>query len=252
MLFPLDAPGAAAAAWLVIVLGYVVFGLSGFGASLITIPILSHFYPVPFVLALAAVLDLGSALTLGYKRRRDAAVAELKWLLPFSVVGAIAGVTLLMHLPRDATLIALGAFIGGYGLYGLFERGATRKVRLGWAPVAGGFGGAAGTLFGIGGPPYLIYLTRRISDKQALRATMSVMVAFNLLTRLIVFGVAGLMLQPGLLLALLWFIPAGALGLWLGNRLHLGISHEAMLRILYVVLLGCGLSLLFRAGLVDL
>ena len=52
----------------IIALGYILFGMTGFGASLITIPVLSHVYPVPFVLALAALLDLGSALILGVRR----------------------------------------------------------------------------------------------------------------------------------------------------------------------------------------
>lgn len=247
-MYPFDDPGAAYAGFAIIALGYVVFGISGFGASLITIPVLSHLYPLPFVLALAVLLDLGSALVIGLKRRRDAVLSELKWLMPFSVVGAVLGVTLLVSLPRDATLLALGLFIGGYGIYGLLERVEKRSIGQRWAPLAGVLGGAAGSLFGIGGPPYLVYLTRRVFDKDRLRATMSFTVAFNLIVRLIVFAVAGLLLQPYLLLALAWFIPATVLGLWFGNRLHLSVSHQTLLRILYVMLLGCGISLVMRAG----
>lgn len=47
---------------LVIFAGYVVFGMTGFGASPITIPVLAHFLPLPFVLALCSVLDLAAAL----------------------------------------------------------------------------------------------------------------------------------------------------------------------------------------------
>lgn len=97
----------------IIAIGYVVFGISGFGASLLTIPLLSHIYPVTFVLALAALLDMGSAFFIGLKERRHADVAEIKWLVPFSVIRAIASVTLLIHLPRELTLAALGTFIGG-------------------------------------------------------------------------------------------------------------------------------------------
>jgi hypothetical protein len=247
--FPFDDPGAAIAGFTIIAAGYVIFGITGFGASLITIPVLSHFYPVPFVLALAGVLDLGSALLLGFRRRREAAFAEIRWLIPFSIAGAVLGVTLLVSLPRDATLLALGAFIGGYGIYGLAQRAPGAAIARGWAPVAGMLGGATGTLFGMGGPPYLIYLTRRIFDKGPLRATMSVMVSFSLVTRLIVFAAAGLLLQPFLVTALLWFVPATAFGLWLGHRLHIGIAHETLLRVLYLVLVGCGLSLLLRTGL---
>lgn len=245
-MLPYDSLAPALVGFAVVAIGYVVFGISGFGASLLTIPILSHFYPVPFVLALAVVLDLGSALIIGTRTRRDAEVAEIRWLMPFSVAGAILGATLLLTLPREATLTALGIFIGGYGIYGLSVRGRLAQVSRAWAPVAGTFGGMTGTLFGMGGPPYLIYLSRRLFDKDRLRATMSTMVAFSLITRLTVFGVAGLMLQSELLAGVLVFFPAALLGITIGTRVHVALSHDTLLRILNLVLLACGLSLLAR------
>jgi uncharacterized membrane protein YfcA len=245
--FPFDAPIAAIVGIAIIVTGYTLFGVTGFGASLITIPVLSHFYPLPFVLVLAGLLDLGSGLVLGVQRRRDAAVSELRWLIPFAMFGAALGVTLLVNLPRDASLLGLGMFIGGYAIYGLMERGATHGIGQGWAPLAGTLGGIAGTLFGMGGPPYLIYLTRRVNDKNSLRATMSVMVIFSLVIRLVAFAIAGLLLQPDLDVALIWFLPAAAAGLWMGNRIHLSLPNAVLLRVLYFVLLACGLSLIGRA-----
>src|SRR5207245_7793618 len=50
----------------VIFVAYLVFGITGFGASPITIPVLVHLLPLAFVLPLAALLDLGSALALGF------------------------------------------------------------------------------------------------------------------------------------------------------------------------------------------
>jgi hypothetical protein len=57
---------------LVIFVGYLIFGITGFGASPITIPVLVHVLPVTFVVSLAALLDLGSALALGVRTRRQA------------------------------------------------------------------------------------------------------------------------------------------------------------------------------------
>ena len=111
------APAALILAALVIVAGYIVFGVTGFGASPITIPLLVHIFPLTFVLPLAAILDLGSALTLGFHTRRRAAVGELLTLVPFTLVGLTLGVTLLVRLPRTATLLALGVFVCAYALY---------------------------------------------------------------------------------------------------------------------------------------
>ena len=248
-MFAFDAPAATFAGIAIIATGYTLFGLTGFGASLITIPVLSHFYPLPFVLVLAGLLDLGSGLAIGFQGRRDAALGEIRWLVPFAIVGAALGVTLLVNLPRQASLLALGTFIGGYAIYGLTERTPKQGIRQMWAPLAGAFGGITGTLFGMGGPPYLIYLTRRIADRNALRATMSIMVIFSLVIRLVAFAIAGLFLQEDLVIALVWFIPAAAAGLWMGNRMHVRVSNAVLLRLLYCILLGCGLSLIGRSVL---
>lgn len=246
-MFPFDAPAATFAGIAIIAIGYILFGMTGFGASLITIPVLSHFYPLPFVLMTAALLDLGSGLAIGFRRRRDAALGEIRLLVPFAILGAALGVTLLVNLPRQASLLALGVFIGGYAIYSLLGRAPRRAIGRAWAPLAGAFGGMAGTLFGMGGPPYLIYLARRIEDKDALRATMSVMVTASLLIRLVAFAIAGLLLQPDLVAAILWFAPAAAAGVWIGSRLQLRMPYATLSRLLYLVLLGCGLSLVGRA-----
>ena len=43
-------------------LGSFVYGVTGFGAGLFTIPLASHFYEMPFVLAVFALLDSVNAL----------------------------------------------------------------------------------------------------------------------------------------------------------------------------------------------
>jgi uncharacterized protein len=246
-MYVLGDPTATLVGLAAVVFGYVVFGFTGFGASLFTVPVLSHFFPLPLVLALAALLDLGAAMTVGVHGRRDAVLQELKWLVPFSLAGAVLGVSLLVSLPRTASLAALGVFIGCYGLHQLVSRRAPASIARAWAPLAGTLGGATGTLFGMGGPPYLIYLARRIEDKNALRATMGVMVWFSLLIRLLAFTVAGVLVQDGLTAGLLWFIPAAAAGLWLGNRIHVRTASGGVVRVLYLLLVVCGLSLVLRA-----
>lgn len=61
-----------------------MFGVTGFGASPITVPVLAHFLPLPFVLSLAAALDLGSAAALGVHTKKQADVRELLVLAPFT------------------------------------------------------------------------------------------------------------------------------------------------------------------------
>ena len=247
-MFPFDQAAAVATGFVIIALSYIIFGLTGFGASLISIPVLSHFYPLPFVIVLACLLDLGAALVLGGSRRRAADWSELKRMLPFAFIGTVVGVTLLIALPQNMTLLALALFISGHGIYGLWQPVRARPVSAAWAPFAGFLGGSTGAVFGIGGPAFLIYLARRLLDKDRLVATMSFTVAFNLSARVLVFAFAGLLQQAHLALALAWFVPAAALGVWTGTRLRGRVSHAGLLRLLYIVLIGCGASLIVRAA----
>ena len=99
--------------------GSLVFGLTGFGAALLTIPLATHFVPLQFALALYALADLTSALRIGFENPKHAVRAEWTRLVPMILVGTALGVTLLVNLPRAAGMFALGVFVFGYALYGL-------------------------------------------------------------------------------------------------------------------------------------
>lgn len=241
--FDLQTYAIAAAA---VAAAYVMFGISAFGAALFTVPVLAHFFPLDFVLPMSVLLDVSAALTLGARFSREADKSELVLLAPSSLVGAVLGVTLLVSLPRNATLVAFAVFLVSYSVYALKQGGTATLVSRRWAPVAGLTGGTMGTLFGVGAPPYAIYLTRRLASKDALRATLSNMVLLSTSIRALVFTAGGLMLADRLI-AFALLLPFALAGLWAGNRLYGRISRDALLRFISLLLLLMGVSLLARA-----
>ena len=232
---------------MIVFAGYTVFGVTGFGASPITVPVLAHFLPLPFVLSLAAALDLGSAAALGVHTKRQADVRELLVLAPFTIVGLALGVTLLVSLPRDATLLALGIFVCGYALYIVLHHGPRRALGRAWAAPAGLLSGVLGALFGVGGPPYVVYIAGRIPDPAAQRATISLMVVLNVGLRVAVFAIAGLFTGRDLWLAIGVLLPVAWAGVWAGNRVHLRLARATVVRIVGTALFVSGASLIARA-----
>src|SRR5262245_3451531 len=218
----------------------MVFGVTGFGASPITIPILVHLFPLTFVLALAAILDLSSALLLGFHTRRQADGRELAVLVPFTLVGLTLGVTLLVRLPRNATLLALGLFVCAFALYVLFRRGTARRLSRVWTAPAGITGGVIGALFGMGGPPYVMYIAGRIADPAAQRATISQMVILNVGLRVAAFAVAGLLASRPLWIAVGILLPVAWAGVWAGHRVHLRLAPATIARVISAVLFFTG------------
>jgi uncharacterized membrane protein YfcA len=231
---------------LVVFVAYLVFGITGFGASPITIPVLVHLLPLAFVLSLAALLDLGSALVLGFHTRRQADSREILTLVPFTLLGLTVGVTLLLRLPRNATLLALGLFVCAYAVNLIFRRETRRRLSRWWAAPAGIVGGLVGALFGMGGPPYVMYLAGRIPDPNAQRATISQMVILNVGLRVVAFALAGFLSSGTLWLAVALLLPVAWAGVWAGHHAHLRLAPASAARIIAAALFIAGASLIAR------
>jgi uncharacterized membrane protein YfcA len=227
--------------------GALIFGITGFGSALITIPLATHLVPLPFALALFAVCDLAAALRVGLENPKNAVRSEWHRLIPMIVVGTILGVTLLVNLPRKAGMAALGIFILLFALYSLLPKKSENKVSGHWAWLAGLGGGLTSTLFGAGGPPYVIYLTHRNLTKEQFRATLGLTTMTSISLRVIAFLVTGLLLNSQVWLTALFAVPAVVLGIWVAQRIYLKISRDVLLRAVAVMLLASGGSLLWRA-----
>jgi len=227
--------------------GSMVFGLTGFGAALITIPVATHFVTLPFALALFALMDLGNAFRIGFESPRNAVRAEWMRLVPMIVVGTALGVTLLVNLPRRWGMLGLGAFVLAYALYSLLRPEARATIGRGWAWVAGFAGGLTSALFGAGGPPYAIYLSQRGLSKAQLRATLGFATLTSISLRVAAFVISGILLDRGVWIAALAVLPAAWIGLSLARRVFHRVSRETLLRAVSAVLLASGASLVLRA-----
>jgi uncharacterized membrane protein YfcA len=232
---------------LVVLLGYVIFGMVGFGASLTNTPLLAHLLPLRFVVPLALLLDLFAAIALGTRLRGQADRGELRRILPFMLLGLALGLALLIKLPERALLLLLGCFVLYAGLSSLARRPGAGPLNPAWAIPAGVAGGIFSALYGIGGPIYTIYLSRRIADKSAFRATMARLILIIGLVRLVLTAAAGLIGQEQLLLAALLLAPFAALGLVLGNWLHHRLSARRILLFVYTLIIVNGATLIVRA-----
>jgi len=123
-------------------------------------------------------------------------------LVPFTLLGLTLGVTLLLRLPRDATLLALGLFVCAYAVNLMLRRESRRRVSRLWAAPAGIVSGLVGALFGMGEPPYVMYLI------------------LNVGLRVVAFALAGLLVSPTLWVAVAILLPVAWAGVWAGHRAH--------------------------------
>jgi uncharacterized membrane protein YfcA len=235
------------AAAAIVTLGYVVYGLTGFGSSIIAVPLLAQFFPLRFAVPMMLVFDLLTGLLLGLRHRRDLSRPELLLLLPIVAVGMVAGVTLLVQVEERWLLLGLGAFVVAYAAWSLLNRAVPTPVSARWAVPAGLLGGAFTALYGTGGPIYTIYLARRLTDKVVLRATIGVLIFCTALIRLVLFTGSGFYQQAGLLPLAFALLPFAVIGYLVGSRLHARLSTRRAVQAVWALLIVGGTSLVLRA-----
>lgn len=232
----------------VLLAAYCIRGIAGFGSGLVAVPLLALAFPLQQVVPLMLLLDLAASAWLGQVHRQAVRWDEILPLLPASAVGVVLGTTLLIGLPAQPVLLALGLFVLFFGASYAIGIHGERPISRGWAHPAGLVGATVSGLFGTGGPPYVIYLTHRILDKGELRATLSILFMLEGVFRGIVFALAGLLADRTVWLGLALGLPLLFLGLWLGGHVHLRLAHAQMVRVVGLILLGAGVSLLIKAA----
>ena len=241
---PVELAALVAAAFV----GSVIFGVTGFGAALVTVPIATHFVPLSFALALFVLMDLANAFRIGFENPKNAVKGEWTRIAPTILAGTVTGVTLLVNLPRGAATLALGVFVLLFALYSLTRRAEVRRVvPARWAYLAGFTGGVTSTLFGAGGPPYAMYLSHRGLSKEQFRATMGFATLTSISLRTVAFLLTGVLLDPKVWTYAVFVVPAGLAGIWAASHLFRRISRELLMRAVALMLLASGTSLIVRA-----
>ena len=205
---------AAAAA---VAVAYTVYGLTGFGAAIVAIPLLAQFLPLRVAVPMLLLFDLVAGLLLGLKNHRSIDKPELLRLVPFLLLGMVAGVYLLAHAPERWLLAVLGLFAMLYAAWNLLRRPAS-------------------------------YLARRVSDKDVLRASVAALIFGAGWVRLVMFTASGFYAQRGLLELVAMLVPAALLGYFMGSRLHARLSGPQALKVVWLLVLAAGIGLLWRVS----
>ncbi|MDJ0740986.1 MAG: sulfite exporter TauE/SafE family protein [Gammaproteobacteria bacterium] len=228
-----------------LLVAYLVRGIAGFGSGLIAIPLLALVLPLTVAVPLVVFLDYVASATHGLKDRAQICWREILPLLPFTAVGVLLGLYLFRSV--DAVLLAhaLGVFVLLYASYSLFFKDSLGIVSRRWSAVAGLLGGLIGTLFGTGGPFYVLYLKHRGLDKTQFRATFATIFLLDGAGRLTGYLSGGFFDRDWITLAAL-SLPLMAVGLYLGGHVHTTISQRAFHVAVSSLLVISGVSLLLR------
>ena len=232
-----------------VTLGYTVFGMTGFGANMVALPVLAHVMSVRFAVPMLLVLDLLSSALMSTQQRARVDKGELKRLVLPLLVGMVLGLLLLQHAAEHWLLALLGGFVGGFAVWNLWGTRSQRVVAPGWVWPTGLVGGAFSTVFGTGGPVYTLFLANRITDTDRLRATLGTVILVSALVRLVLFTGSGFLVQPGLPILAALLLPCALAGYVVGSRVNARMPQARVRRAIWILLLVASVSLLLRGML---
>ncbi len=216
--------------------GACLQGLTGFGYSLFSLPLLAFLMPVSSAVPMLCLTSIFLNLIVFLKARKS---LDLKRILPLLVSGVVAlpaGIWLLKTADESALKIIIGVIVTLSSIIYLSGfRVVVRREKLVMIPV----GFLSGLLNGattFSGPPVILFFANQKVARHQFRASLA---AYFLLLNIISVPafIAGGLLTGETALNTLYLFPAVVLGVLLGIKLADAVSDERF-RFLALIALG--------------
>lgn len=230
----------------VLLAGYVVLGITGFGSALVTVPLLALVWPLPEVVVLAILLDIPASILHGGLNLRQVRWQALLVMLPGMAVGSGMGLWLLGQLDKRWPLFALGVYIVVVGLRSLRQAATPANVKPAGVAyhLGSGLVGVVEVMFATAGPVVVAVLQRKLRDVAGIRATVPVVMVVAGTVAMAVLASSGQVDTTHTWERWLLGLPVAVLGVVLGNRLAKHVAPATMRWAMAALLTASGLSLM--------
>jgi uncharacterized protein len=236
---------------IVMVLSYALRGSTGFGAAA-AMPLLGLVIPLKVLIPAWTLIGLVASITLFGRDRRHVAWGDIARLVPTCVIGILVGLYLFKTLDSAVLAKGLGVLILLYGVCSLL---ASWRPPARWsvsprvaAPIVGLVGGIVGTTFGtMASVFFAMYFDALRRAKEQFRATMNAILLALVVLRGAGYWAVGEYTRDVLVTTAI-ALPMMLVGIFIGNRVHTGLSELAFRRLVSGALIVSGLALLVKNG----
>lgn len=230
----------------VLLAGYLVLGITGFGSALVAVPLLALVWPLHEVVVLAILLDIPASILHCGLNLRQVRWQALMNMLPGMVVGSGIGLLMLGQLDKRWPLFALGVYIMWVGLQLLRQvktPSAIKASELSYH-LGSGLVGLVEVMFATAGPVVLAVLQRKLNEVAEIRATVPIVMVVAGSVAVAVLLSSGQVDGSDIGQRWLFGLPVAVVGVLVGNRLAKRIAPSTMRRTVAVLLTMSGLSLI--------
>jgi len=234
--------------------GAFVQSVAGFGLALIAMPLVSLVLPLTVAVPAQGVFGATVALSVLARHWREMRWRDAAVLILGSALGLPIGIWLLHIGAPGIVKTALGVILIAYGLFELFlrarlsadaEAAAQNRPSGFGAAIAGFAAGVMGGAYATNGPPAVVYGTLRRWPAPRFKSTMQAFFLVNNVMIVLGHAARGLFTESAATLLAVG-LPALAAGLWLGTRLESRVSGPAFRKLVLVLIVILGVSLVVR------
>jgi uncharacterized membrane protein YfcA len=224
----------------IICIAAILQSISGFGFSLLAMPLLSVFVDIHDAVVIATLCGI---FTNAVHLKKDHQLVERSIARRISLsalIGMPMGVVVLTVFSATQMRLIIGVVI--VALVILMMRNFTLKSENAKIDVVlGVFSGVLATSVSTNGPPLVFLLQSKQLDAWRLRATLSYVFTISGFASFIVLMVAGKGSVEAFQYALI-SLPAMYLGTLVGRRMRNAITQEVFTRVMYVLLIATAVS----------
>ncbi len=222
-------------------------GVSGFGAGLVAMPLLTMLIGIKAAVPLSMLNGLLITGFLSMQLKHHIDWRKIRPLFIGCLPGIFVGALALKKLDADLLQLGLGIFIFAYAIYSLSARPRPRTIANRWGYVAGFLTGTISSVFSAGGPPAIIYVSLTDWTKDEIKATLSVFFFVSGIVTALGHAVNGLTTST-VLQQLVSTGPMTLLGVVAGSMLYRRIRQRTYIAIMLWLLILMGLMMVVFAG----
>ncbi|MET0286210.1 MAG: sulfite exporter TauE/SafE family protein [Polyangiales bacterium] len=220
-------------------------GISGFGAALVMVPMLSLVVPAREAVVAVVVTTFVSSVPMAIGLRREADLRAVLGMALGAVLALPLGTWLLVHLSSDALRRVAALVVIGTALGLALIRPASTPLAPPWRVVAGFVSGVLNGAVSLGGPRVVLYfLSTNVSAETSRASFVTYFALLQVAQVTLVLAPAGLLTSASLTWVLI-IAPCMFVGSYLGSVLFRAGGHLHF-RVISLALLGAtGFAALF-------
>lgn len=230
---------------IILMLANIIQAITGFAGGPLAMPPCIALVGLNDAKAAITLIFLVSTAAVTFMNIKLINAKKLAIMIVFMIVGMIPGLWLFDKLPQKTLMIVYGVIVVLIGFWKMFAKGNTDLSKP-WNYVALVVAGCMQGMFTSGGPFLVLYATGAMKDKKEFRATVSaVWVVLNIYLCSNMYR-HGMYNGHAINLTLYSAIPV-AVGIVIGNLINKKIKQETFLKLVYILLILSGGTLLLNA-----